>query len=129
VVDIGPRRSQTIPIRCCPAPIRLNSRRGETRGAPYRPERLPPLLSRPLQRGARPRGGPTLAAAATLADLRVGTWGTPLPLRATLSLALEAHSLSVLFYPKVARDGHRYWRPGWKTNCAKLGLPVLTTTR
>ena len=45
----------------------------------------------------QPAPGPTLAVAATLApDLRVGTWVYASPLRASSSVAWEAHSLSVL---------------------------------
>ena len=44
----------------------------------------------------QPAPGPTLAVAATLADLRVGTWVYASPLRPPWSLAWEAHSLSVL---------------------------------
>src|SRR5260370_39719775 len=39
--------------------------------------------------------GPTLAVAATLADLRVGTWVYPSPPRTPSSMAREAHSLTV----------------------------------
>lgn len=44
----------------------------------------------------QPAPGPTLAVAATLADLRVGTWVYASPLRTPWSTAWEAHSLSVL---------------------------------
>src|SRR5262245_62619510 len=44
----------------------------------------------------QPAPGPTLAVAATLADLRVGTWVYDSPLRPAWSTAWEAHSLSVL---------------------------------
>ena len=44
----------------------------------------------------QPAPGPTLAVAATLADLRVGTWVYASPLRPAWSTAWEAHSLSVL---------------------------------
>src|SRR6266481_8009233 len=44
----------------------------------------------------QPAPGPTLAVAATLADLRVGTWVYASPLRMPWSMAWEAHSLSVL---------------------------------
>jgi hypothetical protein len=43
----------------------------------------------------QPAPGPTLAAAATLADLRVGTWMYASPLRTPRNLAWDAHSLSV----------------------------------
>jgi len=45
----------------------------------------------------QPAPGPTLAVAATLADLRVGTWVYASPLRTPWSMAWEAHSLSVLY--------------------------------
>ena len=44
----------------------------------------------------QPAPGPTLAFAAALADLRVGTWVYASPLRPAWSTAWEAHSLSVL---------------------------------
>ena len=44
----------------------------------------------------QPAPGPTLAVAATLADLRVGTWVYASPLRPSWGMAWEAHSLSVL---------------------------------
>ncbi|HZI75040.1 MAG TPA: LLM class flavin-dependent oxidoreductase, partial [Gemmatimonadales bacterium] len=44
----------------------------------------------------QPAPGPALAVAATLADLRVGTWLYASPLRMPRSMAWEAHSLSVL---------------------------------
>src|SRR5262245_40511952 len=44
----------------------------------------------------QPAPGPTLAVAAGLADLRVGTWVYAAALRQARSTAWEAHSLSVL---------------------------------
>ncbi len=44
----------------------------------------------------QPAPAPTLAIAASLADLRVGTWVYASPLRPAWSTAWEAHSLSVL---------------------------------
>src|SRR5437764_8052561 len=44
----------------------------------------------------QPAPGPTLALAAALSDLRVGTWVYASPLRPAWSTAWEAHSLSVL---------------------------------
>src|SRR5215813_8108169 len=44
----------------------------------------------------QPAPGPTLAVAATLADLRVGTWVYASPVRPPWTTAWEAHSLSVL---------------------------------
>src|SRR3954447_8787235 len=53
----------------------------------------------------QPAPGPTLAVAAAISDLRVGTWVYAAPLRPAWSTAWEAHSLSVL--TGVASDGHR----------------------
>src|SRR5262245_55207014 len=44
----------------------------------------------------QPAPGPTLALAAALTDLRVGTWVYASPLRLTWTTAWEAHSLSVV---------------------------------
>src|SRR6476469_10647579 len=44
----------------------------------------------------QPAPGPTLAVAATLTDLRVGTWVNAAPLHPAWSAAWEAHSLTVL---------------------------------
>ena len=44
----------------------------------------------------QPAPGPTLAFAAALADLRVGTWVYASPLRPPWNTAWEAHSLSVI---------------------------------
>ena len=44
----------------------------------------------------QPSPGPTLAVAAALTELRVGTWVYASPLRPAWSTAWEAHSLSVL---------------------------------
>ena len=64
----------------------------------------------------QPAPGPTLAVAATLADLRIGTWMYASSLRTPWSLAWEAHSLSVLtegrFEMASAPAG-----PGSRTNC------------
>ena len=46
--------------------------------------------------GWQPAPGPTLAVAAGLADLRVGTWVYASPLRPAWTTAWEAHSLPVL---------------------------------
>src|SRR6266542_1211517 len=53
-------------------------------------------LLMPDVRQWQPATGPTLAFAAALADLRVGTWVYASPLRPAWSTAWEAHSLSVL---------------------------------
>ncbi|MFC0528987.1 LLM class flavin-dependent oxidoreductase, partial [Phytohabitans kaempferiae] len=44
----------------------------------------------------QPAPGPALAVAATITDLRVGTWVYASPVRPAWSTAWEAHSLTVL---------------------------------
>jgi len=73
----------------------------------------------------QPAPGPTLAVAATLADLRVGTWVYAAPLRAPWSLAWEAHSLSVLTEGRFEM-GIGTGSPGMEDELRQLGLPVLT---
>src|SRR5262245_29027261 len=73
----------------------------------------------------QPAPGPTLAVAATLADLRVGTWVYASPLRTPWSLAWEAHSLSVLTEGRFEM-GIGVGRPGIEDELRKLGLPVVT---
>jgi alkanesulfonate monooxygenase SsuD/methylene tetrahydromethanopterin reductase-like flavin-dependent oxidoreductase (luciferase family) len=65
----------------------------------------------------QPAPGPTLAVAATLADLRVGTWVYASPLRMPWSMAWEAHSLSVLT-EVASRWASAPGDPGSKRNCA-----------
>ena len=55
----------------------------------------------------QPAPGPTLAVAASLTDLRVGTWVYASPLRPPWMTAWEAHSLSVLTEGSL-RDGRRH---------------------
>lgn len=55
-----------------------------------------PTLLMPDVQQWQPAPGPTLAIAATLADLRVGTWVYASPLRPSWSMAWEAHSLFVV---------------------------------
>jgi len=75
--------------------------------------------------GWQPAPGPALAVAASLTDLRVGTWVCASPLRPASTLAWEAHSLSQL------TDG-RYdlgigtGRPGLEDLLRELGLPPLS---
>jgi alkanesulfonate monooxygenase SsuD/methylene tetrahydromethanopterin reductase-like flavin-dependent oxidoreductase (luciferase family) len=71
----------------------------------------------------QPAPGPTLAVAATLADLRVGTWVYASPLRTPWSMAWEAHSLSVLTEGRFEM-GIGTGRPGIELR--QLGLPVVT---
>jgi alkanesulfonate monooxygenase SsuD/methylene tetrahydromethanopterin reductase-like flavin-dependent oxidoreductase (luciferase family) len=73
----------------------------------------------------QPAPGPTLAVAATLADLRVGTWVYASPLRPPWSLAWEAHSLSVLTEGRFEM-GIGTGRPGMEDELRELGLPVVT---
>jgi alkanesulfonate monooxygenase SsuD/methylene tetrahydromethanopterin reductase-like flavin-dependent oxidoreductase (luciferase family) len=71
----------------------------------------------------QPAPGPVLAVAATLADLRVGTWVYASPLRAPWNLAWEAHSLSVLTEGRFEM-GIGTGRPGIEDELSQLGLPV-----
>jgi alkanesulfonate monooxygenase SsuD/methylene tetrahydromethanopterin reductase-like flavin-dependent oxidoreductase (luciferase family) len=73
----------------------------------------------------QPAPGPTLAVAATLADLRVGTWVYASPLRTPWSTAWEAHSLSVLTEGRFEM-GIGTGRPGIEDELRQLGLPVMT---
>src|SRR5216684_2021729 len=72
----------------------------------------------------QPAPGPTLAVAATLADLRVGTWVYASPLRTPWSMAWEAHSLSVLTEGRFEM-GVGTGRPGIGDQLRELGLPVV----
>jgi alkanesulfonate monooxygenase SsuD/methylene tetrahydromethanopterin reductase-like flavin-dependent oxidoreductase (luciferase family) len=73
----------------------------------------------------QPAPGPTLAVAATLSGLRVGTWVYASPLRPSWSLAWEAHSLSVLTEGRFEM-GIGTGRPGIEDELRELGLPVVT---
>jgi alkanesulfonate monooxygenase SsuD/methylene tetrahydromethanopterin reductase-like flavin-dependent oxidoreductase (luciferase family) len=72
----------------------------------------------------QPAPGPTLAFAAALADLRVGTWVYASPLRPAWSAAWEAHSLSVLTDGRFEM-GVGTGRPGIEDELRELGLPVV----
>jgi alkanesulfonate monooxygenase SsuD/methylene tetrahydromethanopterin reductase-like flavin-dependent oxidoreductase (luciferase family) len=72
----------------------------------------------------QPAPGPALAVAATLADLRVGTWVYASPLRAAWTTAWEAHSLSVLTDGRFEM-GVGTGRPGIEDELHRLGLPVV----
>jgi len=72
----------------------------------------------------QPAPGPTLAVAAGLADLRVGTWVYASPLRPAWSTAWEAHSLSVLTDGRFEM-GIGTGRPGIEDELRERGLPVL----
>ena len=73
----------------------------------------------------QPAPGPTLAVAATLTDLRVGTWVYASPLRTPRSVAWEAHSLTVLTEGRFEM-GIGTGRPGIEDELRQLGLPVVT---
>jgi alkanesulfonate monooxygenase SsuD/methylene tetrahydromethanopterin reductase-like flavin-dependent oxidoreductase (luciferase family) len=75
----------------------------------------------------QPAPGPTLAVAATLADLRVGTWVYASPLRPAWSTAWEAHSLSVLTDGRFEM-GIGTGRPGIEDELRERGLPVLPSS-
>lgn len=71
----------------------------------------------------QPAPGPTLAMAAALANIRVGTWVYASPLRPDWMMAWEAHSLSVLTEGRFEM-GVGTGRPGIEDELRKLGLPV-----
>ena len=70
----------------------------------------------------QPAPGPTLAVAAALADLRVGTWVYASPLRPPWMMAWEAHSLSVLTDGRFEM-GVGTGRPGIEDELRELGRP------
>ncbi|WP_218826564.1 LLM class flavin-dependent oxidoreductase [Actinomadura meyerae] len=72
----------------------------------------------------QPAPAPTLAVAATITDLRVGTWVYASPLRPAWSTAWEAHSLSVLTEGRFEL-GIGSGRPGIEDELRARGLPVL----
>jgi alkanesulfonate monooxygenase SsuD/methylene tetrahydromethanopterin reductase-like flavin-dependent oxidoreductase (luciferase family) len=72
----------------------------------------------------QPAPAPTLAVAAALSDLRVGTWVYASPLRAARSTAWEAHSLSVLTEGRFEM-GIGTGRPGIEDELRGLGMPVV----
>src|ERR1700682_488002 len=71
----------------------------------------------------QPAPGPTLAFAAGLADMRVGTWVYASPVRPPWITAWEAHSLSVLTEGRFEM-GVGTGRPGIEDQLRELGLPV-----
>ena len=73
----------------------------------------------------QPAPGPTLAVAATLADLRVGTWVYASPLRPPWNMAWEAHTLSLLTEGRFEM-GIGTGRPGMEDELRSLGRPVTT---
>ena len=72
----------------------------------------------------QPAPGPTLALAAALGNLRVGTWVYASPLRPPWMMAWEAHSLSVLTEGRFEM-GVGTGRPGIEDELRELGLPVV----
>ncbi len=73
----------------------------------------------------QPAPAPTLAVAATLTDMRVGTWVYAAPLRPSWSTAWESHSLSVLTEGRFEM-GIGTGRPGMEDELRQLGRPVVT---
>lgn len=73
----------------------------------------------------QPAPAPTLAIAAALTELRVGTWVYASPLRSARSLAWEAHSLTVLTEGRFEL-GVGVGRPGIEDELAELGLPAVS---
>ena len=71
----------------------------------------------------QPAPGPALAVAATVTDLRVGTWVYASPVRPAWITAWEAHSLSVLTEGRFEM-GIGTGRPGIADQLRELGLPV-----
>ncbi len=72
----------------------------------------------------QPAPGPTLAFAAALSHLRVGTWVYASPLRPPWMTAWEAHSLSVLTEGRFEL-GIGTGRPGIEDELREKGLPVV----
>lgn len=72
----------------------------------------------------QPSPTPALAVAATIADIRVGTWVYASPVRPAWTTAWEAHSLSVLTDGRFEM-GIGIGRPGIEGQLRELGLPVV----
>ena len=72
----------------------------------------------------QPAPGPTLALAAAVTDLRVGTWVYASPLRPAWATAWEAHSLSLLTEGRFEL-GLGTGRPGIEDELRDLGMPVV----
>ena len=70
----------------------------------------------------QPAPAPALAVAATITDLRVGTWVYASPVRPAWITAWEAHSLSVLTDGRFEL-GIGTGRPDAATEAARLGMP------
>jgi alkanesulfonate monooxygenase SsuD/methylene tetrahydromethanopterin reductase-like flavin-dependent oxidoreductase (luciferase family) len=74
--------------------------------------------------GWQPAPGPTLAMAAELVEIRVGTWVYASPVRPAWTTAWEAHSLSLLSEGRFEM-GIGIGRPGIEEQLRELGLPVV----
>lgn len=72
-----------------------------------------------------PAPGPALAAAAAVADIRVGTWVYAAPLRPAAYTAWEAHTLSVLTDGRFDL-GIGAGRPDAAADAERLGVPFGT---
>ena len=72
----------------------------------------------------QPAPAPTLATAAALTGLRVGTWVYAAPLRPPWMMAWEAHSLSVLTEGRFEM-GIGTGRPGIEDELREKGVPVV----
>ena len=72
----------------------------------------------------QPAPGPTLAFAAALTNMRVGTWVYASPFRPHWMTAWEAHSLSVLTEGRFEM-GIGTGRPGIEDELRERGLPVV----
>jgi alkanesulfonate monooxygenase SsuD/methylene tetrahydromethanopterin reductase-like flavin-dependent oxidoreductase (luciferase family) len=72
----------------------------------------------------QPAPAPTLAIAATITDLRVGTWVYASPLRPAWTTAWEAHSLSVVTEGRFDM-GIGAGRPGIEDELRERGMPAL----
>ncbi len=71
----------------------------------------------------QPAPAPTLAIAAALTDLRVGTWVYASPLRPAWTTAWESHSMSVLTEGRFEM-GIGTGRPGIEDELREFGMPV-----
>jgi alkanesulfonate monooxygenase SsuD/methylene tetrahydromethanopterin reductase-like flavin-dependent oxidoreductase (luciferase family) len=72
----------------------------------------------------QPAPGPTLALAAALVEIQVGTWVYASPVRPAWTTAWEAHSLSLLSEGRFEM-GVGTGRPGIEDQLRELGLPVV----
>ncbi|MTD16876.1 LLM class flavin-dependent oxidoreductase [Nakamurella sp. YIM 132087] len=75
----------------------------------------------------QPAPGPTLALAASIANVRVGTWVYASPFRQPWNLAWESHSLSVLTEGRFDM-GIGTGRPGLIDELRTLGIPEAAAT-